>query len=794
MYSASRCPRTKNDAVVEFYVQAEDASGQTRTLPAASDDTGGQNANFLYQVDDVERDTPTPVYRSIMTPLDREAFRVQNRFSDAQSNATFIATMGGVTEARYNVGVRYRGSGSRTDGLPNNRINFPSDKPWRGITQVNMNTVTIDDQIGGSAVFHLAGLAAADAFPVRMLSNNVDLANGRFYTHLEVLGGDWAQNQFPDDGDGNVYRGRRAGEGPPGGGGAGLAYLGEDPSRYVSYLKMSNRSEADYSDVMELTDVLNNTPDDEYLEAVARVVDIEQWLRVIALHDYASYGENGLITGDAGGDDYAMYRGVEDPRFHLVPYDLDSMFGAVRGQLLTARGVPALRRLLDHPEIRPRYYAQLFDLMENAVTPEKVRTFLDGVLGDIQSTDQIQRVATFFENRREHLRDTLPTELTVTSQMPEVDGYYTVDDGTTREISGTAHIAKTRRVEVGGVEATWDPTTGAWRIADLPLAQPGLNRLRVVSFNEFDQIVDETFIDVLQTNVAPTVVQNVVNDTTWTVANGPYIVNGRIDVQAGATLTIEPGTTIQFAGGSLNVSGTLVAQGTSDLPIWFVRQPGSNGFWQGIQFRNSDDNRVSHSTIRHAQTLDGAIGLDDSAIQLDSVTFEETALRRIRTIDSSLVVRNSHFSAIRNPGEAPLTDNQSEHIWGRGIPNGGQWVLENNFFGHSTGHNDSIDFDAPRLPGPIPIIRNNEFEGGGDDALDMTGDVWVEGNLFQNFIKDQFNVDPGESNTISASQGTFYVTRNVFHNVQHAALIKEESVHVFCEQYRGRFGIRHALF
>ena len=42
------------------------------------------------------------------------------------------------------------------------------------------------------------------------------------------------------------------------------------------------------------------------------------------------------------------------------------------------------------------------------------------------------------------------------------------------------------------------------------------------------------------------------------------------------------------------------------------------------------------------------------------------------------------------------------------------------------------------------------------DALDMTGDVYIEGNVFGNYIKDEFNTDPGESNTISAS-GTFSV-------------------------------------
>ena len=38
-------------------------------------------------------------------------------------------------------------------------------------------------------VFPFAGLPVADAIPVRRLDNNVDLASGRFYAHVEVLDG-----------------------------------------------------------------------------------------------------------------------------------------------------------------------------------------------------------------------------------------------------------------------------------------------------------------------------------------------------------------------------------------------------------------------------------------------------------------------------------------------------------------------------------------------------------------------------------------------------------------------------
>ena len=83
-----------------------------------------------------------------------------------------------------------------------------------------------------------------------MYSNGVDLHGGQLYAHLEPLNSDFAENHFPDDASGNLYKGRRPDESPPGGQGAGLAYFGPDPAPYVSYTKLTNETQADWSDVI----------------------------------------------------------------------------------------------------------------------------------------------------------------------------------------------------------------------------------------------------------------------------------------------------------------------------------------------------------------------------------------------------------------------------------------------------------------------------------------------------------------------------------------------------------------
>jgi len=59
------------------------------------------------------------------------------------------------------------------------------------------------------------------------------------------------------------------------------------------------------------------------------------------------------------------------------------------------------------------------------------------------------------------------------------------------------------------------------------------------------------------------------SNITFTKANSPYMFTGPVVVNADATLTIQAGVTIDFDGNYLQVSGTLIAKGSSDDWIYF---------------------------------------------------------------------------------------------------------------------------------------------------------------------------------------------------------------------------------
>jgi hypothetical protein len=106
----------------------------------------------------------------------------------------------------------------------------------------------------------------------------------------------------------------------------------------------------------------------------------------------------------------------------------------------------------------------------------------------------------------------------------------------------------------------------------------------------------------LQTTVCGPITAN----TTWTVANSPYIMDcgfspGTVTVNAGVTLTIEPGVVVAGENAELlNVKGRLVAIGTAANPIVFTSEANNApGQWSGIWF-NGGTGHLNYTIVRYA--------------------------------------------------------------------------------------------------------------------------------------------------------------------------------------------------
>jgi len=99
--------------------------------------------------------------------------------------------------------------------------------------------------------------------------------------------------------------------------------------------------------------------------------------------------------------------------------------------------------------------------------------------------------------------------------------------------------------------------------------------------------------------------QDISGSLTGTLGPGTYTVVGNCQVDAGQTLTIQPGTTFLFAGHfSLKVYGTLNAVGTEADSIYFLRQQQTSTCeWSGVRFMagSSPNSMLSYAYMEYAK-------------------------------------------------------------------------------------------------------------------------------------------------------------------------------------------------
>lgn len=380
-------PAQENESTVRFEVTAS-IDDRSSTAP-------GGGRFFLYEVNSapIER-SDIPTYTILMTDANWRRLEDRPAGSNDFLDATFVDPQR--LEVYYNVGVRYRGNGSRGRRI-NYRVNFNDEKKFHGVKRLNLNFLEPHRQLLANDLFRRAGLPYPLTAPVSL---RMERSNQSRYVRVEAYDEEFLGRFFGGDDDGNLYRSVNG----------SLTDLGGNPRDYDGpYRKITNEEENDFTDLRDLISVFAIQDDDEFASAIRQRADVEEWILYFVANGAMGNNENSILL-DAG-DDYYLYARPSDGRFVLLPWDSDSQFVQVNQELFRPSS-PSVRRFLRHPEFAPLYFRAMVWLQEGVFSREEIERRLEPV-STLYTPGELDDIRSYVRLRHEFLDDRIPRELTL---------------------------------------------------------------------------------------------------------------------------------------------------------------------------------------------------------------------------------------------------------------------------------------------------------------------------------------------------------------------------------------------
>ena len=280
------------------------------------------------------------------------------------------------------VGVRFKGNSSYRGATT-------KKKPFR----IKLNEFVKGQKIDSMSSFGLSNgwndpsfvrekpyyeMAAALGMPASR-SNFAALYINDEYWGLYILGeivnGDFLTNHFGKGNDGgNLYKATDPG--------ANLAYAGEDPAAYQTlFSKESNETANDWTDLIELARVFNQTPIADLPAKLDSLIDVDSFLTALAL-------DNMTVNLDSYvglAQNYYLYRRPSDQKWVWIVWDPSLAFGAL-AQGLSVQQMknlplewvqstatrPVAAKLWQVPAYKLRYRTIYRNMVDKVMAPSQV--------------------------------------------------------------------------------------------------------------------------------------------------------------------------------------------------------------------------------------------------------------------------------------------------------------------------------------------------------------------------------------------------------------------------------------
>lgn len=225
------------------------------------------------------------------------------------------------------VGIRYKGNSTFsmvTAGAKRSfKIDFDyhvPDQRYRGRQKLNLNSCSFDPSLGRDALAYAAFRRAGVPAPRTAFAHVTITVPGKYdkeylglYTLIEQVDREFLRDRFEHSGGLRLKpEGVRSPE-----------YLGDAWSRYEGiYRPKRTASPAESQRVMNFARFVSDTTDEEFAAQASSYLDVEEFLRFVAVTAMVSNLDNMFQIGH----NYYMYLDPTTNRFIFMPWDLDLAF------------------------------------------------------------------------------------------------------------------------------------------------------------------------------------------------------------------------------------------------------------------------------------------------------------------------------------------------------------------------------------------------------------------------------------------------------------------------------------
>lgn len=281
----------------------------------------------------------------------------------------------------YDIGVHLKGNSSYS--APNSgykkSMKLDFDKYIDGQDYDGMDKLNLNNGIGDPTamrekltydLFNQMGLPAARATFANVYLND---SLWGIYSVVEIVEGTFLKNRFGEK-EGNLFKGDSKGH---------LIWEGDDQNLYMGDYELENNDSLnDWSDLVHLLNIINNTTDGEFEDSLETVLNTDVSIKYWAIC-------NLLVNLDSylgSGHNYYIYHNISTDKFEWMPWDVNESFGG-----FTMNGMPS--------EVEDLYH-MAYDFLPTGMDSERplVERMLENTSYTKQYTDALYELISTYVN------------------------------------------------------------------------------------------------------------------------------------------------------------------------------------------------------------------------------------------------------------------------------------------------------------------------------------------------------------------------------------------------------------